>query len=121
MLAVGANAPSTTTLSRRGPHVLMCLPVCVACAHAGSVGEGARAASAILHTLFVLRADQQHYMYIFIAIPYQGTPGAPQEVEREVEEADAGGRKRKRRVHAVEYCYEPELEGVHTCTALHAC
>ena len=28
-----------------------------------------------------------------------------------MEEADAGGRKRKRRVHAVEYCYEPELEG----------
>lgn len=35
-------------------------------------------------------------------------------MEREVEEADAGGRKRKRRVQAVEYCYEPELEGGNT-------
>lgn len=48
-------------------------------------------------------------------------PGAPQEVEREVEEADAGGRKRKRRVHAVEYCYEPELEGGDMCSASDAC
>ena len=47
-------------------------------------------------------------------------PGAVQEVEREVEEADAGGRKRKRRVHAVEYCYEPELEGGDTCIASNA-
>ncbi len=37
--------------------------------------------------------------------------GREQEVEREVEEAEPGGRKRKRRVHAVEYCHEPELEG----------
>ncbi|KAK9845715.1 hypothetical protein WJX81_000397 [Elliptochloris bilobata] len=42
------------------------------------------------------------------------------EVEREVEEADAGGRKRKRRVHAVEYCHEPELEGKYQASLLKA-
>ncbi len=43
--------------------------------------------------------------------------GREQEVEREVEEAEPGGRKRKRRVHAVEYCHEPELEGARPCRA----
>lgn len=39
-------------------------------------------------------------------------------MEREEEVADASGRKRKRRVHAVEYCFEPELEGARPRPAL---